>query len=86
MKKLDPEEKKRRQDARDRSRLAKFAEQAFEFTRNGHAERFAFEMFRKGLLERRSEVYSVSAGARTVEYRWAYRLSPEGLAFVGEAT
>lgn len=75
--KLDPMEKKRRQDARDHERLAKFTK-VYEFPQGSHAERFAFEMYEKGLLERENQVYSVSAGGRTTEYRWAYRLSAAG--------
>ena len=75
--KLDPIEKKRRQDARDHARLAKFTG-IYEFPSGAHAERFAFEMYEKGLLERENQVYSVSAGGRSMEYRWAYRLSTAG--------
>jgi hypothetical protein len=75
--KLDPIEKKRRQDARDHARLAKFTG-GYEFPRGAHVERFAFEMYGKGLLERENRVYSVSAGAQSAEYRWAYRLSVAG--------
>jgi len=79
--KLDLAEKKRRQDARDRVRLAKFTS-AYQFQSGAHVERFAFEMYVRGLLQRENQIYRISAGARSMEYRWAYRLSAKGRKFL----
>ena len=58
--------------------LAMCPDKRFEFMKTSAQERNAFDMYRAGLLERRSEVYSMKRGGSTVEMRWAYRRTLAG--------
>jgi len=60
--------------------LRKCPDKAFEFMKTHAQERTAFDLFRKGLLERKSEVYSMSRGGRSMELRWSYRRTDAGRA------
>jgi hypothetical protein len=68
----------------DLRRLAPFPSDAFEFTKTVAEERFAFDMFRVGLLERRWEMYSMAPGGKSAQFRWSYRLTDMGRAALGE--
>lgn len=67
----------------DLRRLRLFSHE-HEFPKTASQENFAFEMGRLGLLERRWEMYSMSAGRKTAQYRWSYKLTPAGCAAIGE--
>jgi hypothetical protein len=69
----------------DPSRLALFPSNAFEFTKTVAEERFAFDMSRVGLLERRWEMYSMVPGGKSAQFRWSYRLTDKGRAALGES-
>jgi hypothetical protein len=66
--------------------LSKCPDKSFEFMKGHAQERSAFDLFRKGLLERRSEMYSMKAGGRSVELRWSYRRTDAGRAAAAAST
>ena len=74
--------KKKELSKSDLRRLAPFSDE-YEFPKSSAQEWFAFDMFQAGLLERRWELYSVSAGRKTAQFRWSYRLTEEGCAALG---
>lgn len=59
-------------------------DKVFEFMKTAAQERNAFEMYRAGLLERKNRMYSMRAGGRSAEFRWAYRRTDAGRAAVVE--
>jgi len=63
--------------------LAKCPDKVFEFMKTHHQERNAFNLFRKGMLDRQSEVYSMRAGGKFMELRWSYRRTIAGRAACG---
>lgn len=64
--------------------LARFPRTAYEFPNTAARERFAFDMFQAGLLERRWEMYSMSAGGKSAQFRWSYKLTAAGREALGE--
>lgn len=62
--------------------LKKCSPRVFEFMRTAAQERRAFELFGKGLLVRQNEVYRISGGGKSTEYRWSYKLSEAGQAML----
>lgn len=75
--------KKKELTKADLRRLGSFSDE-YEFPKSSSQEWFAFDMFQAGYLERQWEVYSVSAGRKTAQYRWSYRLTKEGFVAVGK--
>jgi hypothetical protein len=69
-------------DKQDLKLLEALGSKLYLFTKTSAQEHRAFDLFKQGLLDRRSEVYRMSAGRRTVEYRWAYRRTEAGTKIV----
>jgi len=65
-------------DKFDLALLKKCSPRMFEFMKTAAQERRAFELFSKGLLVRQNEVYRVSGGGKSIEYRWSYKVSEAG--------
>jgi hypothetical protein len=58
--------------------LAKCPDKMFEFMKTQAQEHDAFELFRAGMLDRRFDVYSMRAGGKSMNMRWAYRRTAAG--------
>jgi len=58
-------------DTRDKKLLDKLSN-VFEFSHNAAEEKRLYSLFRRGMVERRNEIYRQKP--KNIEYRWAYRL------------
>lgn len=58
-------------DARDKKLLDKLSEKVFEFSHNTTEEKRLSSLFRRGMVDRRSELEIYRPDS--IKYRWAYR-------------
>lgn len=59
-------------NAADKKLLSKLSEKDFEFSHNAAEEKRLYGLYRRGMVERRHEIFSRTSNG--VKYRWSYRV------------
>jgi hypothetical protein len=72
-------------DRFDVTLLGKCSTRGFEFMKTDAQESRTVSLAKRGLLERKSKAYRMTRSGASIEFRWAYRLTPAGRAVAGLA-
>ena len=71
-------------DKHDIALLRLISWRTYTFTKGGAQEQRAHSLFLMGLLKRRMQCYSMKAGGKSLQLRWAYMRTIEGTVVLDE--